>query len=518
MEEFDVDLPSPSHTPSEPEYFFPDDDTHNTPHPPTPNPNPASPFQTTLLPMNPIPPIIVSFPATGPMGITFENKSHENKTKRLTISQFAILPDDSLGPVVGKDVLKVGLVLDSVNGIPLHDKSFKEQIEILKSSDNKRNNERKLSFVAHTQLTALPVEEPVVLNNPLLLLMSANDAENDVENDVENAENDNEEINDEASANPQDIANINNNNNNDNDFIDVGGLDSVNGIPLHDKSFKEQIEILKSSDNKRNNERKLSFVAHTQLTALPVEEPVVLNNPLLLLMSANDAENDVENDVENAENDNEEINDEASANPQDIANINNNNNNDNDFIDVGGGEEKKDSSPHHDLPTELPLQLANKPNTANTLGTSRTARSTKSNDSGTSSILDQLTKRREDRESLEKRQKETEEKLRTAKVYHPYHIRLMASLNNNEGLGPAVYVRVTNESYWFQSRKSLGGANHGKRMVSQEKMGTKYQVSERVNVELLLPYFLLTPHHHHLPFPNQSPPPTPHSFRPPFTT
>ena len=406
MEEFDVDLPSPSHTPSEPEYFFPDDDTHNTPHPPTPNPNPASPFQTTLLPMNPIPPIIVSFPATGPMGITFENKSHENKTKRLTISQFAILPDDSLGPVVGKDVLKVGLVLDSVNGIPLHDKSFKEQIEILKSSDNKRNNERKLSFVAHTQLTALPVEEPVVLNNPLLLLMSANDAENDVENDVENAENDNEEINDEASANPQDIANINNNNNN----------------------------------------------------------------------------------------------------------------NDNDFIDVGGGEEKKDSSPHHDLPTELPLQLANKPNTANTLGTSRTARSTKSNDSGTSSILDQLTKRREDRESLEKRQKETEEKLRTAKVYHPYHIRLMASLNNNEGLGPAVYVRVTNESYWFQSRKSLGGANHGKRMVSQEKMGTKYQVSERVTVELLLPYFLLTPHHHHLPFPNQSPPPTPHSFRPPFTT
>ena len=406
MEEFDVDLPSPSHTPSEPEYFFPDDDTHNTPHPPTPNPNPASPFQTTLLPMNPIPPIIVSFPATGPMGITFENKSHENKTKRLTISQFAILPDDSLGPVVGKDVLKVGLVLDSVNGIPLHDKSFKEQIEILKSSDNKRNNERKLSFVAHTQLTALPVEEPVVLNNPLLLLMSANDAENDVENDVENAENDNEEINDEASANPQDIANINNNNNN----------------------------------------------------------------------------------------------------------------NDNDFIDVGGGEEKKDSSPHHDLPTELPLQLANKPNTANTLGTSRTARSTKSNDSGTSSILDQLTKRREDRESLEKRQKETEEKLRTAKVYHPYHIRLMASLNNNEGLGPAVYVRVTNESYWFQSRKSLGGANHGKRMVSQEKMGTKYQVSERVTVELLLPYFLLTPPHHHLPFPNQSPPPTPHSFRPPFTT
>ena len=79
----------------------------------------------------------------------------------------------------------------------------------------------------------------------------------------------------------------------------------------------------------------------------------------------------------------------------------------------------------------------------------------------------------------ERLERERQETLRTqaafAKVYHPNQTLLEEALKGSDALGPALYTRVKNESYWYKQRQLLGGKYHAARSVQKEKLGNKYK-------------------------------------------
>jgi len=307
--------------------------------------------------------------------------------------------------------------------------------------------------------------------------------------------------------------------------LEIGDvLQNVNGRDISDLSFGEQVNVMRSSEYKDSNaeggtgrgeERVLTFVRGGDVLegkkSTVVKE--VVNNPLLMLMSEEsmgqeegEGEDNNIDDIENGDSSDQPASAHQSAsqpasptsddNPNEPSPSSPTSQSSELSVDLST-EEKKDNNPSP-LPfgSKVPspdimdgmldiLSSDVKPNTANTARSSMKsgrsakseARSESSADSGTSTILSMLQRKRSNREDSEKRQKEREEALLKTKVYHPYQIRLMAALNGNERLGPPLHVKVTNESYWFKQRKLLGGSNHAKRMVQQEKMGTKYQAA-----------------------------------------
>ena len=130
-------------------------------------------------------------------------------------------------------------------------------------------------------------------------------------------------------------------------------------------------------------------------------------------------------------------------------------------------------SPQSTSPPTSPPTMSLPPTRNTARSQVSSARSQVSNAS--SAMADLLNARKTERQEREKRKTMQEDAAKQAKIFHPNHVRLEAALKHCEALGPALYVRAKNESYWYEQRRLLGGKFHSVRSVQKEKLGTQHK-------------------------------------------